>query len=537
MTACNNFAHSGLFLAPTLLQYLIIAITLLSGTLCHGQEKWEWARSIAAHIDGSGSDRSIEEKCSAIATDHEGNVYLVGHFSDSIVQEGFRLFTAPRTQTLTPVEIFVAKFDPKGKLLWLRGFEGHYVYSATVDSKNNFYIVGTFGPSMTVGDTTVYGRAGFIIKYTPQGEFEWVRTCNGEVGIPIILGVSAIEEDIYFTGRNWSGNHDSVRFGSYTLYDPYSFVGKLTSNGTIEWFKAIETGYPHFVMGVSASADGNGCYVCQTYHILHYTASGELVDSIIIPRATLNMLTSNRTSICAVGRFRDSISVGPFTLRASSSDFTMFMVVFSLDGKPLHLRVGISNSSDAYGVCLDSAGSYYVTGRFKPTIRFDDLSVGLGPSTSSFVLRVDPEFHASYLYAPPDPNNDCYLSTLASTKNNEIVAAGFYRDTVQFGSHFVNAVSEFPDVVLAKLGFNSAVHEAKALLDDLSLFPVPATDVLHIKMEYASDGLILIYDLFGREVLRSTETSLDVSSLPSGIYRLVIQLRNSVKSRTVQIVR
>src|SRR5687767_2309320 len=136
------------------MKYFFIILTLSICNSSAAQNSWEWSRSIGARIDGSSSDRSVEDMSSATATDHEGNVYVAGLFSDSIVQDGFRLFTAPRTPSSTPIDIFVGKFDRQGQLLWLKSFNANFVTSATVDAENNFYIVGSYGPFITVGDTT-----------------------------------------------------------------------------------------------------------------------------------------------------------------------------------------------------------------------------------------------------------------------------------------------------------------------------------------------------------------------------------------------
>lgn len=62
---------------------------------------------------------------------------------------------------------------------------------------------------------------------------------------------------------------------------------------------------------------------------------------------------------------------------------------------------------------------------------------------------------------------------------------------------------------------------------DVSLYPVPCIDVLNIETDKKVDGVI-IYDLNGKEMIKSEKLKIDIASLPSGIYLVEIKLEEGV---------
>ena len=136
-------------------------------------------------------------------------------------------------------DLFVARVDPAGKVLWVKqagGVDRDSVNAATVDSAGNLIIAGdirapaTFGPiKLAVNGTKI---ESFVAKITSAGKFLWATTSSGSGGEwPRNITVDAAGNS-YIAG-SYSG---TARFGSTSFTataDSYDgFVARLDKNGT-----------------------------------------------------------------------------------------------------------------------------------------------------------------------------------------------------------------------------------------------------------------------------------------------------------------
>lgn len=163
-----------------------------------------------------------------VATDSQGNVYLVGFISGTVDFD-----PSPATKFLSPTAstlAYVAKYSPRGDLLWLRSPQGAFTSSAlsvAVDVHDNVFVAGLvsgaadFDPGP--GEAVLYptgGRGAFIWKLDSAGTFHWVR---GTGGAPSQLEHVDIEVD-----RDGNLYLDVDFFGSIDV-DPGSATLPLTS--------------------------------------------------------------------------------------------------------------------------------------------------------------------------------------------------------------------------------------------------------------------------------------------------------------------
>lgn len=128
-------------------------------------------------IGGVGNQLS-----STIATDSKGNVFLVG------IAHGLSDFGAGPVPGVTETDLFVAKYDPAGGLLWARRFGATTIEpsDAAVDSQDRLVITGmyTSGPialaTPGVADLPapdVYDR--FVLALAADGEPRWAHRIGG----------------------------------------------------------------------------------------------------------------------------------------------------------------------------------------------------------------------------------------------------------------------------------------------------------------------------------------------------------------------
>ncbi len=82
-------------------------------------------------------------------------------------------------------DVFVAKLDSSGTVVWARGFgasSGDRGYSVAVDSSGNAFVAGQFNNSVAFGSTTLTSAGGgevFVAKLDSSGTVVWARGFGG----------------------------------------------------------------------------------------------------------------------------------------------------------------------------------------------------------------------------------------------------------------------------------------------------------------------------------------------------------------------
>ncbi len=124
-----------------------------------------WAKSAGGTFSDYGG---------CISTDAFGNAFVTGVFSSPSVVFG--------TYTLTNGSGFLVKYDTNGNILWANSSAGGYGKSVTIDAINNIFLTGTFGPTLSLGTTTLTSVGFFdifIAKYDATGNLLWTKSVGG----------------------------------------------------------------------------------------------------------------------------------------------------------------------------------------------------------------------------------------------------------------------------------------------------------------------------------------------------------------------
>jgi hypothetical protein len=129
-----------------------------------------WSRQFGGTQDDNGT---------RVATDTAGNIYLAGDFRQSV---------AFGTNTLTSAggsDFYLLKFDPSGALLWARqagGAGNESNVRVAVDAAGNALVTGAFQGTAAFGTNTLVSLGGndvFIAKFDPAGNVLWARQAGG----------------------------------------------------------------------------------------------------------------------------------------------------------------------------------------------------------------------------------------------------------------------------------------------------------------------------------------------------------------------
>ena len=129
-----------------------------------------WAKSAG----GVDIDRAL-----SIGVDANGNSYITGIYTNASITFGSTTLTNNGNE-----DIFVAKYDPSGNVLWAKGAGSVWtdgVGSIGVNPNGNTYITGYFSASIVFDTDTLYGgsEVPFVVKYDPSGNVKWTKGTSG----------------------------------------------------------------------------------------------------------------------------------------------------------------------------------------------------------------------------------------------------------------------------------------------------------------------------------------------------------------------
>lgn len=211
---------------------------------------WQMAMSV-------GPTTGVPTPVRGMATDANGNVYLVGSFSGTASFGTFSLTSAGFT------DAFVAKWNPVQQVFtWAQqmGGTGSDEALAVAVSGSSVYVVGKMSSSAPVfGTITLSGAGsadGFVTKLTDAGpatNFAWARLVGGNAAEG--LGAVAVQGNAVYVGGQFSSAAlalDGIALtntaGSANTSD--GLVARLTDTGaaaTFSWARSIGGGDEDYV--------------------------------------------------------------------------------------------------------------------------------------------------------------------------------------------------------------------------------------------------------------------------------------------------
>jgi hypothetical protein len=190
-----------------------------------------------------------------VASTADGTSYTAGYFFGAVD------FGATRLLSSDPTNIFVAKHDAKGKLLWAvqAGIGGEQVSGIAVDSDASVYVTGTFNGETQFGKTKLdtQGSTGvFLAKYDSSGGLAWAIGTSG-YGFASGAGIAALSDGSVLIAGTFTY---AVTLGDFTPdakgQDDF-FLAKVQSDGHVAW--VTRDGGPRCTtnaVAISALADG-----------------------------------------------------------------------------------------------------------------------------------------------------------------------------------------------------------------------------------------------------------------------------------------
>lgn len=200
----------------------------------------------------------------SVSVDVFNNCYVTGHFESS-----FTWGSTSLTPVVT--DVFVTKYGPTGNVLWVRTVYGPSVdvgRSISVDSAGGPYVFGNYSTSVHFSGSGISltspgnNQEMFLARYNPNGSLLWARSMGG-AGYDRVGGVCVRDTTPYVTGL-FVG---TAFFGSQSLTSSGSgdvFVARYDPNGTLLWVR--KAGGTQGDVGNGIGVDGAGhAYITGAY--------------------------------------------------------------------------------------------------------------------------------------------------------------------------------------------------------------------------------------------------------------------------------
>lgn len=174
--------------------------------------------------------------------DTERSVVIIGDFFGDIAFDTFQLSASPNR-----AEVFVAKYNAKGSLLWAQsiGGEGNdYGRYVKTDGSNNIYIAGEFDyPFRICGQTfdgvnvTDGADNNYLAKLDANGALVWIKFFR--FNFYPLFDVSP-NGDVIVTGEfQHYLEIDSLHIPAGSPQSSEQFIARLNPDGTTNWVKTI----------------------------------------------------------------------------------------------------------------------------------------------------------------------------------------------------------------------------------------------------------------------------------------------------------
>lgn len=346
---------------------------------------------------------STIDEAYGISTDATGNTYTTGYFT------GSAKFGTITLNCSGVSDVFVTKTDANGNILWAvsgGGSNSTRGLAIKADGTGNSYVTGYYYGSATFGSTTITS-AGlqdvFIAKYDPTGVLLWVVSAGGtlsDIGNAITVDNSG---NVIVTGE-FAG---TASFGATKLTSTKNnvnvFTTKLDGSGNFLW--AVSGVGPHTDRGLGVGADPSGnIYVTGQFtdtvtfsnthftplynaiFLIKYNSSGQEQWFTYAGGGTLNIANGiavdNNSNIYLTGNFTGTLSffASPTVTLTNKYANGIFVAKYNSSGSLVwKTSDGSSSNVTSNAISVDASGNAYIIGNFE--CRFSSYADQYGQGT------------------------------------------------------------------------------------------------------------------------------------------------------------
>jgi hypothetical protein len=217
----------------------------------------QWAKHLLTARNRSASQTATLLSITGMEIDNNGDLVIGGAFWDTVWLAPNQMIVSDGALA----DMFIAKYDADGNFIWAKQMGGsgdQRIQSLSTDPQGNIYTTGFFFGSPyfdAPGGTTVSTQGSediFLAKYNSSGALLWAQGFGSVNGSPTSTesGLDVGTDDmgnVYFTGRllGAADFDPNTAAGSLmpTTSGSASFFAKLDGGGTLQWV------YTHDALG------------------------------------------------------------------------------------------------------------------------------------------------------------------------------------------------------------------------------------------------------------------------------------------------
>ncbi len=447
-----------------------------------GAPVFDWA------VGGGGAKA---DKVRGLNVDREGNVFIAGECADEVN------FGGTRHPGLGLNDFFVAKYDPRGRLLWSKVGGGPQIdraYAVATDAQGNSYATGHFqGTSAAFDGHPVVGRGDydlFVVSYDKDGGFRWVRPAGGK-GYDYGHGVAVDSRGDVIVAGAVAGE---ATFGDVVVPNvdgSHLFVAKYHPDGALVWVKVATgkaSGSAHgvvvdgqddiYIGGLSAGVGAFGAQALSSPKGTSALVAKLDRDGRVLwltqhpgePSCLFHEIACDAQGrVWAGGMFKGKAVVGPDAYASTGAkDSDALLCHYDAAGKLLWSRAGQGPGVDyGLGVATDGKGNAYLTGEFSEVFSLGGGSLRSRGATDVYVAKFDAAGALGWLKQSGGAGSDnAYVDVMAGRAG--LLIGGAHAGTQQL-DHLALTSRGGGDAYVARLDLDGSPADRRLPRDNLLL--------------------------------------------------------------------
>ncbi|MDR0295518.1 MAG: hypothetical protein LBH91_04920, partial [Prevotellaceae bacterium] len=448
---------------------LLVCLSLALCAPAQGQQlRWHWAVQAMS---------KQTNHLSAVRCDTTGNIYLSGNFTDTLRFDTLAVYPSVIGQR----NIFWAKFNSKGEVLWLKSAGGNnndYPTAMSITPDGYIYTAGLIGKAALFEGQTVGNKNAnlFVSCHNPDGTLQWVKSFDALRSHYITAIVADSSGNVYFSGYfdrrlTFDEQHQLTATGGLN-----AMLTSLDSLGNLRWTQQFDNasgqsritalhlqGDALWVAGQSNTnlTVGNTAVQPrnpqeQTVFLTCCNLAGEIIktySNIISGGAAevSSIALADKGLLVAGGNFADSLFIGAHTLLSHGNRDMFVAAIDTLGGVAWQQQLGSAAYDKLFEVVYHSWQHIIATGLYAGTLMVGIDTIALSNDfcdvfAASFNLEGQPQ-EINIMGGTAEE----YPLSIARDPEGHIFVAGIFRDTTGVNTTRLVTATGKNELFLAKL--------------------------------------------------------------------------------------
>ncbi len=395
--------------------------------------------------------------------------------------------TITLNSSLASKNIFLSKHELNGNVIWAKNIHGNILSISEdldIDTENNIYITGYFFDTLQVDNFQLIAKSDegdlFVIKIDNDGNIVWMQ----QSGIDGIMRATTLKVD---------HNNDIIIAGQ--------FKGKAIFNtDTIQTNTA-----DHDIFIAKLNADGNFIWGKKIGGVLEDDFADFDID--------------NQGNIYLLGHFIGVLSsYTGFEIQTEGFNQNVYVIQLNPQGE-VQWGKSLGGTNNDFATSIDVENNkIIVTGYFQGNSQWDNYSIFSQGNFDTYISIFENDGTLLNIFSLGG-ENFVLSRKIKYLSSGEIIIAGEFNHTIFFNNNDYLSQGSF-DVFWTTT--HTSVSTNQISFSNIKIYPNPTCCWINIEGN-PQEKEFIIYDILGREVLKTTQQKINVSLLEKGIYFISFQ--------------